>query len=92
LLFIIFNGFIIDNYINLDPFSSAAKLNQTPDLASVLCLLGSLCKNVDEAAQYYVQCIKTNPFMWEAFENLCQMGIFTLVYQKFKKSGLKLIY
>ncbi|RIA95275.1 hypothetical protein C1645_816869 [Glomus cerebriforme] len=61
----------------LDSFSSATKLNQTPDLASVLCLLGTLCKNarrLDEAAQYYVQCIKTNPFMWEAFENLCQMG------------------
>ncbi|PKC75688.1 TPR-like protein [Rhizophagus irregularis] len=61
----------------LDSFNSTTKLNQTPDLASVLCLLGTLCKNArrpDEAAQYYVQCIKTNPFMWEAFENLCQMG------------------
>ncbi|CAI2171944.1 17875_t:CDS:10 [Funneliformis geosporum] len=60
----------------LDPFVDS-KLNQTPDLASVLCLLGSLCKNarrLDDAAQYYVQCIKINPFMWEAFENLCQMG------------------
>ncbi|CAG8449157.1 6176_t:CDS:10 [Ambispora leptoticha] len=48
-----------------------------PDESVVLCLLGALCRktrNIDEAAQYYMACLKKNPFMWEAFEALCQLG------------------
>ncbi|CAG8517142.1 7634_t:CDS:2 [Ambispora gerdemannii] len=48
-----------------------------PDESVVLCLLGALCrktKSIDEAALHYMACLKKNPFMWEAFEALCQLG------------------
>ncbi|CAG8587472.1 40911_t:CDS:2 [Gigaspora margarita] len=59
-----------------DTFSNIPKNNQ-PDASSVLCLLGALCKQAkrpEEAAQHYLCCIKKNPYMWEAFESLCQLG------------------
>ncbi|CAG8682579.1 3809_t:CDS:10 [Dentiscutata erythropus] len=59
-----------------DTFAYISKNNQ-PDASSVLCLLGALCKQAkrpEDAAHHYLCCIKKNPYMWEAFESLCQLG------------------
>ncbi|CAH1766223.1 7206_t:CDS:10, partial [Entrophospora sp. SA101] len=70
---------ILPNLEEIDLFGSENSLtrNDNPDLASAYCLLGNLCKSshrVNEAADYYIASIKSNPFMWEAFENLCKLG------------------
>ncbi|CAG8571030.1 17796_t:CDS:10 [Racocetra persica] len=62
--------------VSSDTFAHISKNNQ-PDASSILCLLGALCKQAkrpEEAAHHYLCCIKKNPYMWEAFESLCQLG------------------
>ncbi|KAI1131633.1 tetratricopeptide [Nemania abortiva] len=49
-----------------------------PDSASVLCLLGKLYKAYDDkkkAIQNFEEAVKANPFMWDAFAALCDMGV-----------------
>ncbi|KAJ8129504.1 hypothetical protein O1611_g4128 [Lasiodiplodia mahajangana] len=49
-----------------------------PDSASVLCLLGKLYKAYDDkkkAIQHFEEAVKANPFMWDAFMALCDMGV-----------------
>lgn len=49
----------------------------TPDAAAVQCLLGKLHQGNDDmkaGASCYVEALKLNPFMWDAFERLCQTG------------------
>ncbi|KZF21690.1 TPR-like protein [Xylona heveae TC161] len=48
-----------------------------PDAAAVYCLLGKLWHahhNVEKAVEYYVEALKLNPFMWDAFLGLCDTG------------------
>jgi len=48
-----------------------------PDAAAVYCLLGKLWQARDEvkkAVDYYVEALKLNPFMWDAFLGLCDTG------------------
>lgn len=48
-----------------------------PDGAAVACLLGKLYYGFDNkqsAASCYEEALKLNPFMWDAFTNLCDMG------------------
>ncbi|KAI9672613.1 MAG: anaphase-promoting complex subunit cdc27 [Alyxoria varia] len=48
-----------------------------PDTAAVQCLLGKLYHDhgdVRRAVEYYVQALRLNPFMWDAFERLCNTG------------------
>lgn len=48
-----------------------------PDAAAVLCLLGKLCRGNGEtkkAAEYYAESLKLNPFMWDAYLDLCDSG------------------
>ncbi|CAG8611034.1 10519_t:CDS:2, partial [Scutellospora calospora] len=62
--------------VSSDSFGHISK-NVLPDASSVLCLLGALCKQAkrpEDAAHHYLCCIKKNPYMWEAFESLCQLG------------------
>lgn len=45
-----------------------------PDAAAVYCLLGKLCrKNLEEkrATECFTEALKLNPFMWDAFEMIC---------------------
>jgi len=48
-----------------------------PDAAAVNNLLGRLLlgmSDVKRAAEYFNEALKLNPFMWDAFEHLCNTG------------------
>ena len=48
-----------------------------PDAAAVYCLLGKLWhahKDLNKAVDCYVDSLKLNPFMWDAFLGLCATG------------------
>lgn len=49
-----------------------------PDAAAVLCLKGKLwqshCEH-NKAIECYAEALKTNPFMWDAFLGLCDLGV-----------------
>ncbi|KAF2646441.1 nuclear protein bima [Massarina eburnea CBS 473.64] len=48
-----------------------------PDAAACYCLLGKLhaaCGATQKAIGYYVESLKLNPFMWDAFTGLCDIG------------------
>ncbi|KAL9085179.1 MAG: hypothetical protein Q9165_007710 [Trypethelium subeluteriae] len=49
-----------------------------PDVAAVFCLMGKLYRGrreMDRATDCFVEALKLNPFMWDAFTALCDMGI-----------------
>lgn len=49
-----------------------------PDAAAILCLLGQLHRAMDDgnkASEYFSESLKLNPFMWEAFAALCDLGV-----------------
>ncbi|KAI1820318.1 tetratricopeptide [Xylaria intraflava] len=59
----------------------------TPDSASVLCLLGKLYKAYDDkkkAIVHFEEALKANPFMWDAFTCLCDMGVHVRTHNVFK--------
>jgi anaphase-promoting complex subunit 3 len=48
-----------------------------PDAAAVFCLQGKLWqahKDINKAVDCYVESLKLNPFMWDAFLGLCESG------------------
>lgn len=48
-----------------------------PDAAAIHCLLGKLhfaWNNKQKATRCFEEALKLNPFMWDAFTNLCDMG------------------
>lgn len=48
-----------------------------PDAAAVMCLLGKLWyahKENNKAVDCYVEALRLNPFMWDAFMGLCETG------------------
>lgn len=60
-----------------------------PDEASACCLLGKLCRAQDDkkkAISYFEDALKANPFMWDAFTSLCDMGVNVRVPNIFKPS------
>jgi anaphase-promoting complex subunit 3 len=49
-----------------------------PDAAAVNCLLGKLCRahgDMKKAVDCYVEALKLNPFMWDAYLDLCDTGM-----------------
>ncbi|KAH8673945.1 hypothetical protein BX600DRAFT_221036 [Xylariales sp. PMI_506] len=57
---------------------SATARCPTPDAASVSCLLGKLYRAYDDKKRAIIcfeESLKSNPFMWDAFTNLCDMGV-----------------
>ncbi|KAI8634594.1 tetratricopeptide [Xylariaceae sp. FL1651] len=58
-----------------------------PDSASVSCLLGKLYKAYDDkkkAILSFEEALKANPFMWDAFTALCDMGVHVRAQNIFK--------
>ena len=55
---------------------------QSPDAAAVYCLQGKLWHghgDVVRAIDMYAESLKLNPFMWDAFLGLCELGMFSLI-------------
>ncbi|KAI9654104.1 MAG: anaphase-promoting complex subunit cdc27 [Bathelium mastoideum] len=49
-----------------------------PDGAAVSCLMAKLYRgrmDLDKATECFVEALKLNPFMWDAFTGLCDMGV-----------------
>ncbi|EGX89269.1 20S cyclosome subunit (BimA/Nuc2/Cdc27), putative [Cordyceps militaris CM01] len=62
-----------------------------PDAAAVLCLLGKLYRGYDDkkkAAGAFEEALKLNPFQWDAFTALCDMGVNVRVPNIFRSSDL----
>lgn len=58
-----------------------------PDAAAISCLLGKLYRAYDDkkkAVQCFEDALRTNPFMWDAFTILCDMGVNVRVPNIFK--------
>ena len=56
---------------------------QSPDAAAVYCLQGKLWqghKDVNRAIDMFAESLKLNPFMWDAFLGLCELGMFCPAY------------
>ena len=66
-------GFGYTKCLITDKHSDGAR-RQLPDAAAVNCLLGKLWRahgDVKRAADCFVEALKLNPFMWDAFLELC---------------------
>lgn len=53
------------------------KRQHLPDAAAVLCLQGKLWQahtDTNKAIECYAESLKLNPFMWDAFLGLCDLG------------------
>lgn len=60
-----------------------------PDAAAITCLLGKLYfayENKQKAISCFEEALKLNPFMWDAFTTLCDMGTHVRVPNIFKMS------
>ncbi|KAH0544884.1 hypothetical protein FGG08_000964 [Glutinoglossum americanum] len=60
---------------------SESSRRHLPDAAAVYCLLGKLWHSYDDirkAVDCYVEALKLNPFMWDAFLGLCNTGWYRL--------------
>lgn len=61
----------------------------TPDGPTMLCLLARLYRGYDDkrkAISCFEEALKMNPFMWDAFTALCDMGVSVRVPNIFKSS------
>jgi len=60
----------------LDKHSESSR-RHLPDAAAVNCLLGKLWRahgDMKKAVDCYVEALKLNPFMWDAYLDLCDTG------------------
>jgi anaphase-promoting complex subunit 3 len=56
--------------------------NHLPDLGALLCLMGHLYRGSGDskrAMDTYIEALKVNPYLWEAFDGLIELGIFVPV-------------
>ena len=70
--------------------STELRRQYLPDAAAVNCLLGKLLAayaDRQRAIDYYRDALKENPFMWDAFVGLCEMGVKMEVPNVFKMTG-----
>ncbi|KAI4808850.1 TPR-like protein [Aureobasidium sp. EXF-8845] len=61
----------------LAPLSTAVQQVHTPDAAAVNTLLGKLWRGQGDsrrAGDCYIEAHKSNPFTWEVFQGLCDLG------------------
>jgi hypothetical protein len=60
----------------LDDHSNRAR-NYLPDIGAVLCLMGHMQRSSGDskrAMDTYVEALKVNPYLWEAFDGLIELG------------------
>ncbi|KAF2263263.1 TPR-like protein [Lojkania enalia] len=58
-----------------------------PDAAACYCLLGKLWNahgDTKKAVDYYIEALKLNPLLWDAFTDLCDIGAFVRPMNIFK--------
>ncbi|CAH0043421.1 unnamed protein product [Clonostachys solani] len=73
---------------NLGKHSPTAR-SPTPDASSLYCLLGKLYRGNEDkkkAISCFEEALKMNPFLWDAFTALCDMGVTVRVPNIFKCS------
>lgn len=64
-----------------------SKRQHIPDAAAILCLQGKLLQAIEEtnrAIECYADALKMNPFMWDAFVGLCDLGVNVRIPNIFK--------
>ncbi|KAG2021695.1 hypothetical protein GB937_004654 [Aspergillus fischeri] len=69
---------------------SETRRQHLPDAAAVFCLLGKLWhahKDINKAVECYVESLKLNPFMWDAFQGLCDTGVNVRVSNIYKMNS-----
>lgn len=58
--------------------ATPAAISDVPNGAAGLYLLGVICIKTQrraQAARYYTQALELNPYLWSAYEGLCQLGV-----------------
>ena len=66
---------------------SDSRRQHLPDAAAVFCLKGKLWQAYSEhnkAIECYAEALKINPFMWDAFTGLCDLGVHVRMPNIFK--------
>ena len=61
----------------LDDHSNSTR-NNLPDIGAVLCLMGHMQRasgDSKRAMDTYIEALKANPYLWEAFDGLIELGI-----------------
>jgi anaphase-promoting complex subunit 3 len=51
--------------------------SHVPDLGAVLCLMGHMHRSSGDsrrAMDTYIEALKVNPYLWEAFDGLIELG------------------
>jgi len=67
---------LANNVIDLDDHADNTR-NHLPDLGAMLCLAGHLHKGAGDnkrAMDSYIEALRTNPYLWEAFDGLIELG------------------
>jgi len=52
--------------------------NHLPDVGALLCLMGHLHRSSGDskrAVDTYIEALKVNPYLWEAFDGLIELGM-----------------
>lgn len=60
-----------------DEWSINSGLYGVPDVATIYCILGKLyfkLDNVKESCLYHSRALQSNPYLWESYQSLCEMG------------------
>jgi anaphase-promoting complex subunit 3 len=63
-----------------DDHSNASR-NHLPDTGAVLCLMGHMQRasgDSKRAMDTYIEALKVNPYLWEAFDGLIELGLYLL--------------
>ena len=69
---------ILLTLVGVDKHSETSR-RHIPDAAAVNYLMGKLWVtygDTSKAVEYFVEALKLNPFLWEAFSELCNTGEF----------------
>jgi anaphase-promoting complex subunit 3 len=69
---------LIADILILEDKHTDTRRQAMPDAAAVQCLQGKLWRayhDTNRAIECYAEALKLNPFMWDAFLDLCDLGV-----------------